>query len=122
MYVCCVKSLLCAQHPIPKRRGGEARFRSPNQSKATPRPRLTLLSSHFVLPQVSSPPTTPTPDPWIYTGVYDRHGGAAVADWLVKNLEKYVRREWQNTRSSPEAALTAAFLAADKKLLAPKAG
>ena len=56
-----------------------------------------------------------------YAAVFDGHGGSATADWLVANLAPLLDKFWaaENGDSAPEKALTAAFLAADRKLLAP---
>lgn len=53
--------------------------------------------------------------------VFDGHGGYATADWLRMNFSKYVTRFW-GEKNSPEAAISEAFLAADRKILAPKKG
>jgi protein phosphatase 1K len=70
---------------------------------------------------VAPPPPQSSADPFAYAAVYDGHGGAAVADWLVKNLERRVRTAWSR-HPTPEEAVTQAFAAADAKILAPKAG
>lgn len=59
--------------------------------------------------------------PQVYAAVFDGHGGAATSEWLAKNLLKYVEKYWQGA-TAPEAAVTKAFLQADAKILAPKAG
>jgi protein phosphatase 1L len=56
-----------------------------------------------------------------YYAVFDGHGGNACADWLSNNFVKYLAKQWQGG-APPEAAVTQAFLAADKKILAPKSG
>jgi protein phosphatase 1L len=53
--------------------------------------------------------------------VFDGHGGNATAEWLKVNFSKYVAKFWQETYS-PEAAMTEAFLAADRRILTPKKG
>ena len=72
----------------------------------------------------------------LYAGVFDGHGGSAVSEWLTENLESFLVRRWPlaaggsgsggagvaGPSPSVEAALTDAFLAADRKLLQPKAG
>lgn len=56
-----------------------------------------------------------------YAAVFDGHGGDACADWLSNNFIKYVEKNW-NDGNAPEAAITNAFLAADKRILEPKTG
>ena len=51
--------------------------------------------------------------------VFDGHGGYATAEWLQENFPKYIRKYWGEV-GSPEAATTEAFLAADRRILAPK--
>lgn len=53
--------------------------------------------------------------------VFDGHGGNATAEWLKTNFSKYVTKCWEDAYS-PEAAITEAFLAADRRILAPKKG
>lgn len=53
--------------------------------------------------------------------VFDGHGGYATAEWLKDNFSKYVEKFWSDI-PSPEAAITEAFLAADRKILTPKKG
>lgn len=53
--------------------------------------------------------------------VFDGHGGYATAEWLAENFSKYIEKYWAAS-SSPAAATTEAFLAADRKILAPKKG
>lgn len=53
--------------------------------------------------------------------VFDGHGGYATAEWLAENFSKYIEKYWAAS-SSPMAATTEAFLAADRKILAPKKG
>ena len=53
--------------------------------------------------------------------VFDGHGGYATAEWLQENFPKYIRKYWGEV-GSPEAATTEAFLAADRRILAPKKG
>lgn len=50
-----------------------------------------------------------------FAGVYDGHGGAAVAEWLTANLQRVVQQHWG--QGSPEADITEAYLEADKQLL-----
>jgi serine/threonine protein phosphatase PrpC len=51
--------------------------------------------------------------PEVYAAVFDGHGGAGTADWLVANLLKYVEKYWEGARA-PEKAITEAFIQADK--------
>ena len=53
--------------------------------------------------------------------VFDGHGGYATAEWLSDNFPKYIEKFWGEI-GAPEAATTEAFLAADRKILAPKKG
>ena len=53
--------------------------------------------------------------------VFDGHGGYATAEWLAENFSKYIEKYWAAS-PSPMAATTEAFLAADRKILAPKKG
>jgi protein phosphatase 1L len=53
--------------------------------------------------------------------VFDGHGGYATAEWLSDNFAKYIDKFWSEI-PSPEAATSEAFLAADRKILAPKKG
>lgn len=46
-------------------------------------------------------------------------GGAAAAEWLASNLFGVVGGAWQGG-NAPEAAITDAYLAADKQLLVSK--
>lgn len=56
-----------------------------------------------------------------YAAVFDGHGGYACAEWLSNNLLAYVEKFWESS-PSPEGAIDAAFLAADRKILTPKSG
>ncbi|KXZ50219.1 hypothetical protein GPECTOR_17g856 [Gonium pectorale] len=60
-------------------------------------------------------------EPFAWAGVYDGHGGFAVADWLKSKLFGVVEKEW-SSGYKPEFAITEAFLAADRKLLSVGAG
>ncbi|KAG2498572.1 hypothetical protein HYH03_003323 [Edaphochlamys debaryana] len=60
-------------------------------------------------------------EPFVWAGVYDGHGGYAVADWLQKKLFNVVEEEWKSGMK-PEFCMTEAFLAADRKLLSVGAG
>jgi protein phosphatase 1K len=53
--------------------------------------------------------------------VFDGHGGNACAEWLSVNFASYIKKHWGDG-NAPEAAITEAFLAADRKVLAPKPG
>lgn len=55
-----------------------------------------------------------------FAGVYDGHGGSAVAQWLKEKLQGVVDKNW-NPRA-PAAGLTEAYLAADKVLLSTSNG
>jgi hypothetical protein len=58
--------------------------------------------------------------PLAFAGVYDGHGGAAVAEWLKERLYSIVDSKWDVVR--PQAGVTDAFLAADKELLSTRTG
>lgn len=58
--------------------------------------------------------------PIAFAGVYDGHGGAAVAEWLESNLFDFVQEKWSSKQ--PQAAITDAYLAADKALLSARTG
>lgn len=62
--------------------------------------------------------------PIAFAGVYDGHGGDAVAEWLTANLWGHVERAWAGGAGAkrPEAAAEAAFLAADKEILSVRTG
>lgn len=47
-------------------------------------------------------------------------GGAAVAEWLEQRLSSIIGKSW--TQNPPEAAVSKAFLDADKLLLQPQGG
>lgn len=49
-----------------------------------------------------------------FAGVYDGHGGSAVAEWCKNNLLGVVQETWKSMGSAPQAAITEAYLAADK--------
>ena len=112
-------SLSLNVHPLPS--SSLCLSFSPSQTKPTEPPR-----------QVS---TTTAPFD-LYAGVFDGHGGSAVSEWLTENLESFLVRRWPTasggsgsggagaggSSATVEAALTDAFLAADRKLLQPKAG
>ena len=72
-------------------------------------------------PLFSTQPTGTSAAFSAYAAVFDGHGGYATADWLVANLATLIDKAWaaEGGAASPERALTAAFLAADRKLLAP---
>jgi len=55
-----------------------------------------------------------------YWAVFDGHGGAATAEWLVKELIGHISSKWN--ASGPEGALKAAFIEADERILAPGEG
>lgn len=59
--------------------------------------------------------------PVAYAAVFDGHGGYAAADWLSINFSAYVDKFWNNG-AAPIAAITEAFLKADKRVCAPKKG
>jgi len=56
-----------------------------------------------------------------WAGVYDGHGGSAVAEWLKAKLHAVVDSKWSNG-ATPEMDLTEAYLAADKQLLSASTG
>ncbi|KIZ03312.1 putative protein phosphatase 2C 45 [Monoraphidium neglectum] len=58
--------------------------------------------------------------PVAFAGVYDGHGGSAVASWLEANLYDGVKGAWDPAK--PEASVAAAYIAADKQLLSSKGG
>eukprot|EP00879_Flechtneria_rotunda_P002088 GHRR01002268.1.p1 GENE.GHRR01002268.1~~GHRR01002268.1.p1 ORF type:complete len:343 (+),score=133.07 GHRR01002268.1:96-1124(+) len=58
-------------------------------------------------------------EPFAFAGVYDGHGGAACAEWLTNNLFSVVAEHWQGG-NAPEAAVTDAYIQADKQLLVSK--
>jgi len=58
--------------------------------------------------------------PVAFAGVYDGHGGSAVADWLKAGLFPIVEKKWSGAR--PEASITEAYLEADKELLSARNG
>lgn len=60
-------------------------------------------------------------EPFAFAGVYDGHGGHAVADWLRRELFNYVEQQWV-VGYNPEQCITDAYLQADKKLLSPRSG
>lgn len=55
-----------------------------------------------------------------FAGVYDGHGGSAVAEWLTNKFKAVVEQYW--SARNPEAALTEAYLQADKQLLSATNG
>lgn len=59
--------------------------------------------------------------PETIAAVFDGHGGNATAEWLQDNFSKYIEKFWGEI-ASPEEATTEAFLAADRRILAPKKG
>lgn len=59
--------------------------------------------------------------PETIAAVFDGHGGNATAEWLRDNFSKYIEKFWGEI-ASPEGATTEAFLAADRRILAPKKG
>ncbi|GLC44015.1 hypothetical protein PLESTB_000220100 [Pleodorina starrii] len=67
-----------------------------------------------------APPGEPG-EPFAWAGVYDGHGGFAVADWLKSKLFGVVEKEWTNGYK-PEFSITEAYLAADRQLLSVGAG
>ena len=104
---------------------------------------LLSLTTIIILPHPTPSPhskkkkiSTTTAPFELYAGVFDGHGGSAVSEWLTENLESYLVRRWPLSKggsgsggrgaggssATVEAALTDAFLAADRKLLQPKAG
>ncbi|KAI8477473.1 MAG: phosphatase 2C-like domain-containing protein [Monoraphidium minutum] len=58
--------------------------------------------------------------PLAFSGVYDGHGGSAVAEWLEANLLSIVTAKWDGAR--PEAAVADAYREADKQLLSVRQG
>ncbi|GFR49149.1 hypothetical protein Agub_g11167 [Astrephomene gubernaculifera] len=60
-------------------------------------------------------------EPFAWAGVYDGHGGFAVAEWLKNKLFGVVEKEWANGYK-PEFSITEAFLAADRQLLSAGSG
>lgn len=52
-----------------------------------------------------------------FAGVYDGHGGNAVADWLKNKLFNYIQKNWRQG-ANPKNCMEDAFLDADKVLLA----
>jgi protein phosphatase 1L len=62
----------------------------------------------------------PAGSPVAFAGVYDGHGGSAAAEWLKDNLYPVIEGSWSAAR--PEAAITEAFLSADKVLLSARTG
>lgn len=59
--------------------------------------------------------------PEMIAAVFDGHGGYACAEWLKDNFSKYIEK-YLGEIENIEVATTAAFLAADKRILAPKSG
>ncbi|KAF8056105.1 protein phosphatase 2C 45 [Scenedesmus sp. PABB004] len=57
--------------------------------------------------------------PFAFAGVYDGHGGSAVAEWLAANLSGVVAKELASG-APPEAAIAEAYRQADKQLLVSK--
>jgi hypothetical protein len=86
-----------------------ARFARPSPSH--------LPSHHHPTPSNKTQPTGTSAAFSTYAAVFDGHGGSATADWLVANLAKVIDKNWD--AAAPEKSLTAAFLAADRRLLAP---
>lgn len=60
--------------------------------------------------------------PLTFAGVYDGHGGSAVAEWLVEKLYPFIGKAWAASQGRPDAAMREAFLAADKELLSARTG
>lgn len=73
-----------------------------------------------LFPQVVSGASSPG-DILAYAAVFDGHGGNACAEWLSTNFQKYLDKAW-TAGNAPEAAVTKAFRAADKRILEPKSG
>jgi protein phosphatase 1K len=59
--------------------------------------------------------------PFVFAGVYDGHGGSAVAEWLAAKLEKIVLENW-TAGARARAAIEDAYLAADRQLLSATSG
>jgi hypothetical protein len=114
-----------------------ARARRPLHAAGDLQPRLQrqraptkpTISSSTTAP--AAPPTRPAPQvsdaasaapgqPVAFAGVYDGHGGSAVASWLEANLYDGVKGAWDPAK--PEASVAAAYIAADKQLLSSKGG
>lgn len=51
--------------------------------------------------------------------MHDGHGGAAVAEWLEKNLLAFLEDNWTG---APAASITEAFIKADAKILSASSG
>lgn len=68
--------------------------------------------------KVTDPSKAGPGDIFAFAGVYDGHGGSAVAEWLQSNLSGVISPQWGG--SSPEADITEAYLQADSKLLVAK--
>eukprot|EP00775_Hariotina_reticulata_P002050 gene2050-2372_t len=58
-------------------------------------------------------------DPFAFAGVYDGHGGSAVAEWLSENLSNVVGKYWKGGNAA-EACVNEAYIQADKQLLVSK--
>lgn len=56
-------------------------------------------------------------DPVAFAGVYDGHGGMAVAEWLANKFFPVVQKNWRQG-SKPKTCMEDAYLDADKSLLA----
>ncbi|WIA23188.1 hypothetical protein OEZ86_010079 [Tetradesmus obliquus] len=69
--------------------------------------------------KVVAPSSSDKGDPFAFAGVYDGHGGSAVADWLSQNLFAVVGQHWQGG-NAPEASIADAYTQADKQLLVSK--
>jgi protein phosphatase 1L len=59
--------------------------------------------------------------PFCFAGVYDGHGGSAVAEWLTSKLEKIVLENW-TAGARAKAAVEDAYLAADRQILSATNG
>jgi hypothetical protein len=59
-------------------------------------------------------------EPFAFAGVYDGHGGSAVAEWLTQKLAPIVGERF--SPRNPEGSLTDAYLKADKQLLTASNG
>eukprot|EP00882_Tetradesmus_deserticola_P006391 GHRQ01006721.1.p2 GENE.GHRQ01006721.1~~GHRQ01006721.1.p2 ORF type:complete len:173 (+),score=36.85 GHRQ01006721.1:124-642(+) len=69
--------------------------------------------------KVVAPTASDKGDPFAFVGVYDGHGGSAVAEWLSQNLFSVVGQHWQGG-SAPESCIADAYTQADKQLLVSK--
>ncbi|KAF6257389.1 phosphatase 2C-like domain-containing protein [Scenedesmus sp. NREL 46B-D3] len=69
--------------------------------------------------KVVAPTASDKGDPFAFAGVYDGHGGSAVAEWLSQNLFSVVGERWQGGNAA-ESCINDAYIQADKQLLVSK--